>query len=83
MHGKQSDASFDIESLLFKGCPKKAKVARYHSLAADADTMPDCLKITATTDDGEIMAVEHKGIPDIRSAVSPGVNHDTGRKADA
>ena len=63
MHGKQSDASFDIESLLFKGCPKKAKVARYHSLAADADTMPDCLKITATTDDGEIMAVEHKEYP--------------------
>ena len=63
MHGKQSDASFDTESLLFKGCPKKAKVARYHSLAADADTMPDCLKITATTDDGEIMAVEHKEYP--------------------
>lgn len=40
-----------------------AKVARYHSLAADADTMPDCLKITATTDDGEIMAVEHKEYP--------------------
>ena len=63
MHGKQSDVSFDTESLLFKGCPKKAKVARYHSLAADADTMPDCLKITATTDDGEIMAVEHKEYP--------------------
>ena len=63
MHGKQSDASFDTESLLFKCCPKKAKVARYHSLAADADTMPDCLKITATTDDGEIMAVEHKEYP--------------------
>ena len=63
MHGKQSDASFDTESLLFKGCPKKAKVARYHSLAADADTMPDCLKITATTDDGEIMAVEHREYP--------------------
>ncbi len=63
MHGKQSDASFDTESLLFKGCPKNAKVARYHSLAADANTMPDCLKITATTDDGEIMAVEHKEYP--------------------
>ena len=63
MHGNQSDASSDTESLLFKGCPKKAKVARYHSLAADADTMPDCLKITATTDDGEIMAVEHKEYP--------------------
>lgn len=63
MHGKQSGASFDTESLLFKDCPKKAKVARYHSLAADKDTMPDCLKITATTDDGEIMAVEHKKYP--------------------
>ncbi len=83
MHGKQSDASFDTESLLFKGCPKKAKVARYHSLAADADTMPDCLKITATTDDGEIMAVDAQGISDIRCAHLTGVNHDTGRKADA
>ena len=63
MHGKQSDVSFDTGSLLFKDCPKKAKVARYHSLAADADTIPDCLKITATTDDGEIMAVEHKEYP--------------------
>ena len=63
MHGKQSDVSFDTKSLLFKGCPEHAKVARYHSLAADADTMPDCLKITATTDDGEIMAVEHKEYP--------------------
>lgn len=63
MHGKQSDASFDTKSLLFKDCPEHAKVARYHSLAADADTMPDCLKITATTDDGEIMAVQHKEYP--------------------
>ena len=63
MHGKQSDVSFDTKSLLFKGCPEHAKVARYHSLAADADTMPDCLKIIATTDDGEIMAVEHKEYP--------------------
>lgn len=63
MHGKQSDVAFDKKSLLFKECPEHAKVARYHSLAADADTMPDCLKITATTDDGEIMAVEHKEYP--------------------
>ena len=63
MHGKQSDVSFDTKSLLFKECPEHAKVARYHSLAADANTMPDCLKITATTDDGEIMAVEHKEYP--------------------
>ena len=43
MHGKQSDVSFDITSKLFKDCPSLAKVARYHSLAADADTIPECL----------------------------------------
>ena len=35
----------------------------YHSLAADAATMPDCLKVTAVTDDGEIMAVQHTDYP--------------------
>lgn len=63
MHGKQSEVKFDTESLLFKGCPSTAKVARYHSLAADSDTIPDCLKITATTVDGEVMAVEHEKYP--------------------
>ena len=56
-------ATFDTESLLFKGCPKKASVARYHSLAADPETMPDVLKVTAVTDDGEIMAVQHVEYP--------------------
>lgn len=63
MHGKQSDVKFDADCLLFKNCPEVAPVARYHSLAADADTMPDCLKITAKTVDGEIMAVQHKEYP--------------------
>ncbi len=63
MHGKQSDVEFDTESPLFKGCPKVAPVARYHSLAADPATIPDCLKITARTTDGEVMAVQHKEYP--------------------
>lgn len=63
MHGKQSEADFASDCLLFRGCPPTAPVARYHSLAADADTMPDCLRITARTKDGEIMAVEHKTCP--------------------
>lgn len=63
MHGKQSDVEFDTDSLLFRGCPGKALVARYHSLAADADTMPEELKVTAVTADGEIMAVQHKEYP--------------------
>ena len=48
---------------IFKGCPDKIKVARYHSLAARADSVPDCLRVTAKTDDGEIMAVEHAKYP--------------------
>lgn len=63
MHGKQSDVDFDTASFMFKDIPETAPVARYHSLAADAETMPDCLQITATTKDGEIMAVEHKEYP--------------------
>ncbi|MDY5873023.1 MAG: aminodeoxychorismate/anthranilate synthase component II [Candidatus Methanomethylophilaceae archaeon] len=59
MHGKQSDVVFDKDCPLFAGCPDEAPVARYHSLAADADTIPDCLRITARTVDGEVMAVQH------------------------
>ena len=63
MHGKSSEAVTDTDSVLFRGMKKTITVARYHSLAADESTMPDCLKITARTADGEIMAVEHKEYP--------------------
>lgn len=63
MHGKQSKVKFDKNCLLFENCPEGAKVARYHSLAADETTVPDCLTVTAVTDDGEIMAVQHKEYP--------------------
>ncbi|MGM9647971.1 MAG: anthranilate synthase component II [Eubacteriales bacterium] len=63
MHGKQSDARLDTDCPLFRGCPEVAPVARYHSLAADADTIPDCLQITALTTDKEVMAVRHKDYP--------------------
>lgn len=63
MHGKQSDVKFDKACPLFKGCPEIAPVARYHSLAADADTIPEELKITAITTDGEVMAVQHEKYP--------------------
>lgn len=52
MHGRQSDVKFDTDCPLFNGCPEVAPVARYHSLAADADTIPEELKITALTTDG-------------------------------
>lgn len=60
MHGKQSEITFDTRCPIFAGCPEKAPAARYHSLAADADTLPECLKICARTADGEIMAVQHR-----------------------
>lgn len=63
MHGKQSDVRFDPACPLFHGCPEIAPVARYHSLAADAGTIPEELKITAVTTDGEVMAVQHREYP--------------------
>lgn len=60
MHGKQSIAALDTDSVLFKGMQKEITVARYHSLTASPDSIPECLKVTARTKDGEIMAVEHK-----------------------
>ncbi len=63
MHGKQSLVSLDNSSKLFAGMKKQITVARYHSLAADRDTLPDCLQVTATTQDGEVMAVQHREYP--------------------
>ena len=59
MHGKQSLVTLDRDCILFRDCPDRIPVGRYHSLAADPDTLPECLKVTARTDDGEIMAVRH------------------------
>lgn len=63
MHGKQSEVMLDKSCPLFRDCPDRAKVARYHSLAADKETIPDCLRVTAETADGEVMAVQHREYP--------------------
>lgn len=63
MHGKQSEIKADTKAVLFRNCPKTMKVARYHSLAAEKETIPVCLEITALTDDGEVMAVQHREYP--------------------
>lgn len=60
MHGKQSLTAIDTEEEIFKGLPQQIPVARYHSLAAQPESLPDCLKVIGTTEDGEIMAVRHK-----------------------
>ena len=56
VHGKQSQVQFDVDCPLFRACPEVAPVARYHSLAADSATIPDCLTVTGRTTDGEVMA---------------------------
>lgn len=65
MHGKQSLVQFDTDSPLFAGLPKAAPVARYHSLAVAADTLPDALMPVAQTMDGaaEVMALQHADYP--------------------
>lgn len=63
MHGKQSVITTDSSCPIFSGCGEKMLAARYHSLAADRSSLPEELKITAETDDGEIMAVMHKTYP--------------------
>jgi len=60
MHGKQSDAKMDLSCKLFKGCPEVMKVARYHSLSAMRDKLPECLEISSETEDGVVMAIRHK-----------------------
>lgn len=63
MHGKQSLVTLDTDCLIFKGMKKTIPAARYHSLAAVRETMPEELKITAETEDGEIMGVMHRDYP--------------------
>ena len=63
MHGKTSQCRIDTASRIFSCLEAIEQVGRYHSLAAEEETMPDCLKITARTEDDEIMAVEHIKYP--------------------
>lgn len=60
MHGKMSVVQLSQQCKLFEGIGEKTEVARYHSLIALKDTVPACLEVTATTEDGEIMAVKHR-----------------------
>jgi len=62
MHGKTSPMIHEGESL-FKGLPSPFDATRYHSLIIERESLPDCLKITAWTAEGEIMGVQHKEHP--------------------
>jgi anthranilate synthase component 2 len=59
MHGKTSLIAHTGEGV-FKDLPTPFTVIRYHSLAIERASLPDCLEVTAWTDDGEIMGVRHK-----------------------
>ncbi len=60
MHGKKSDININNECPVFKELPKRIEAARYHSLIAKRDTIPDILEVIAEDDIGEVMAVRHK-----------------------
>lgn len=60
MHGKVSEITCDGQGI-FKGLASQPfKAMRYHSLALERDSLPDCFDISATTADGEIMGIRHK-----------------------
>jgi anthranilate synthase component 2 len=59
MHGK-TDAVTHTDAGVFDSLPSPFTVTRYHSLAIERSTLPECLEVTAWTDDGEIMGVRHR-----------------------
>lgn len=62
MHGKTSPVHH-LNQGVFEGLPNPVTCTRYHSLVIERESLPDCLTITAWTDDGEIMGVRHKTLP--------------------
>jgi anthranilate synthase component 2 len=62
MHGKLSSIVHD-ERGVFAGVPSPFNATRYHSLAIERASLPDVLDVTATADDGEIMAIRHRELP--------------------
>ena len=62
MHGKVTEIH-NYGTGVFAELPEEFKVTRYHSLIAQKETIPECLQVIATTDDGEVMGVKHKEAP--------------------
>jgi anthranilate synthase component 2 len=62
MHGKTSAIEHNGDGV-FRSLPSPLQATRYHSLVIERDTLPDCLEVTAWSDDGEIMGVRHKSLP--------------------
>ena len=62
MHGKLSPVRHTGEGL-FRGLPNPFQATRYHSLTVERESLPDCLEITAETDDGVILGLSHRELP--------------------
>ena len=62
VHGKTDSVTHD-GSGVFAGLPSPLTATRYHSLTVEPETLPDCLRVTATTADGTIMGLVHKTLP--------------------
>jgi anthranilate synthase component 2 len=62
MHGKVCDMHHD-DTGVFKGLPSPFKATRYHSLVVERDTLPECLHVSAWSDDGLIMGLTHRDLP--------------------
>jgi len=62
MHGKVSPITH-VARGVFANLPDRFTAARYHSLAVERASLPDCLEVTAWTDDGEIMGLRHRTLP--------------------
>ena len=60
LHGKQTSVSIDNSSPIFEELPSGIDVARYHSLIAERETLPECLQVIAVDTDGIVMAVKHR-----------------------
>jgi anthranilate synthase/aminodeoxychorismate synthase-like glutamine amidotransferase len=59
MHGKTSAITGDGQGL-FAGVKQQFQAMRYHSLAVEKESLPDCLAVTATAEDGEVMGIRHR-----------------------
>jgi len=62
MHGKTSEITHDGAGV-FAGVPSPFTATRYHSLAVERESLPDCLEVTAQSEDGEIMGLRHRTLP--------------------
>lgn len=63
MHGKKSRITINTESPVFQGMEPEMDAARYHSLVAEREQIPEELEVTAVSPDGEVMAVQHRQYP--------------------